>query len=170
MIAALLLKAVVEFLRTQLSEYAAAQDDKGNYVPPNVFEWSLPFRSGKMPQADQSDFPYVVVRPKGGLDEEDGSTLAVDILFGVYRESAQMSDGKFNPDGYNDLLALIEHVRGLLQVKRVIDDRYELLKPFKWEIPHEQPYPYWEGWAETKWQVAAVLPQEDEVDLHGSRW
>ena len=166
MIAALCLKAVTEFLKQELNEYAAAQGITGAYVIPKVYEWALPFKNPKLPQPDQAEFPYVVVRPKGGEDGEKESTLNMDVLFGVYREAEQGPDGLYRPDGYHDLLALMEHVRVILQRKRVIDGKYELLRPYKWEIPPEQPFPYWEGWAETKWQLAAIVSQEEEAYVH----
>lgn len=168
--AALLLRALKKFLEEQLSDYAASQNAKGEWVKPRVFDWALPFKNPK--EGQDIDFPYVVVAIEEGEDpivEADYTTLStikVFIAFGVYNESPKV-DGETHPDGFYDLLNLMETVRIALLKEGVIDRKYRIEKPYKWKIPKEQPYPLWVGEATSIWTVAAIEEMPEEVDIHG---
>lgn len=165
MTAFFLLKAICAFLEETLKEYATAQNKLGEYVTPKVFEWYLPFvTAGPDPKID---FPYVAARIVKGQDLED-SMVNVNLYFGVYCKGEEI-DGLTKPDGAYDLLNLMEHVRIALNRKGVLDNKFELQKPYEWELSDEQPYPLWVGWASTKWNVAAPL-QQLGVDIHGNSW
>lgn len=173
MTAFLLLQALCRFLRETVKEYAAAQGDHGEYRIPKVFEWYLPFKNPKV--KEQIDFPYIVPRIISGEDmgaDSDAvllSTVRIDIAFGVYRESGEI-DGFIHPDGAYDLLNLMEHVRIALFRQTTLDNKYSIEKPYKWEIPDEQPYPLWVGQAHTIWTVQSATSQNEGVDLHGYKF
>jgi hypothetical protein len=135
---------------------------------PEVYEWALPFKNPKAGLGD-IDFPYIVVAPSEGQDTDNESTMQIDLLFGVYQEGAERG-GFTHPDGVLDVLNLMEHVRIALFRGRILDDRFELIKPYKWQVPREQPYPLWVGEAKSIWVVAAPLPQLVKEDIHGIKW
>jgi len=170
MTAAMLLRAICEFLRRLLAEYAAAKGYDGRFTPPRVFEWYLPFKNPKAPE--KIDFPYVVARIVNGEDSQDlniGSTVQVKLSFGVYDEGERV-DGFLQPSGAYDLMNLMEHVRiGLLR-QRIIDNRFWIETPYKWSIPEEQPYPLWVGEATTIWKVQSVTEQQTGGVIHGFPW
>lgn len=159
-----LLKAICAYLNQLVDDYAAAQGSTKEFVKPRIFEWYLPFKNGR---AEESvSFPYIAPRITDGEDADD-STVNVMLYFGVYSEGPNVN-GFTQPDGAYDLLNLMEHVRTSLQTQKILEEQFELQKPYKWEIPDEQPYPLWVGSASTKWIVAAPL-QRLEVDfLHGN--
>lgn len=165
MIASMLLRDLKENLEQTLYDYAAAEAKTGEIKTPRVYEWRLPFKNPKLLPVDQLDFPHVTIFPFKGIDQYD-STIEVELAFGVYKE-AELIDGLYYPTGYSDLLALMEHVRISLQRQRVVNGKFELLKPYEWEIPDAQPMPLWQGWAKTKWQVGFVIPEEGGDFLHG---
>jgi hypothetical protein len=165
--AVLLIQALAGFLRETIADYAAARAANGDFREPVVYEWALPFKNPKA--GIDIDFPYVVVAPSEGQDMDAQSTVAVDLLFGVYQEGAERN-GHTHPDGVYDLMNLMEHVRTALFRKRLINSRFELIKPYKWQIPREQPYPLWVGQAQSIWVVAAPLSQLVEGDIHGLKF
>ncbi|MFU1797375.1 hypothetical protein ACM1RC_26150 [Paenibacillus azoreducens] len=175
MTAFLLLQALCQFLRDTVKDYAAAQGDDGEYRIPRVFDWYLPFKNPKV--EEKIDFPYITPRIRKGEDLPDDSqaillsTVHIDISFGVYREGTALG-GFVHPDGAYDLLNLMEHVRIALFRKSVLDNKYSIEKPYKWEIPDEQPYPLWVGQAQTIWTVQSATQQylEDGVDIHGLKF
>lgn len=170
MTAAMLLRALCDFLRGLLVEYAAAKGDDGRFTPPQVFEWYLPFKNPKAPE--KIDFPYVVARVVSGEDSRDlnvGSTVQVKLFFGVYDEGERV-DGLLHPTGAYDLINLMEHVRIGLQRQQVIGNRFRIEMPYKWSIPEEQPYPLWVGEATTIWTVQSVTEQMTGGVIHAFPW
>lgn len=170
MTAAMLLRAICAFLRGLLTDYAAAKGDGGRFVPPQVFEWYLPFKNPKTPE--KIDFPYVVTRIINGEDSQDlnvGSKVQINLSFGVYDEGERV--GEFlQPTGAYDLINLMEHVRIGLQRQQVIGNRFRIEMPYKWSIPEEQPYPLWVGEATTIWTVQSVTEQQTGGVIHGFPW
>lgn len=166
MIAAWLLREVAAFLRDAVEEYAAAQDAHQSFRKPRVFEWRLPSPNQELPEEEQEqvDFPYIVVALQEGEDTADGSTVRLDLAFGVYRESDPVG-GLHYHDGLYDVLALMEHARIALFRQQIIAGKYQLIKPYKWSMDEEQSYPLWTGTAQSLWQVAAALPQLGEEEL-----
>lgn len=165
MTAFFLLVAIRNYLRDVVGEYAAAQGQGGGFRKPEVFEWFLPFKNPR--HEEKIDFPYIVVRPTDGQDLTDESTVQVELSFGVYNEGTPR-DGTTHPDGAYDLLNLMEHIRIALFRKSVLDSRFRIEKPYKWQIPAEQPYPLWVGQAQTVWTVAAPIQQFGKDGfLHG---
>ncbi|MFD0710633.1 hypothetical protein [Paenibacillus sp. GCM10027626] len=176
MTAALLLRALCEFLRKTVADYAAAQSSAGGYVPPTVFDWYLPFKDARR---EDIDFPFITARIVNGDDPVDDpsaalySTVRIDLAFGVYsgHRLIKPNDDPIHPDGAYDLLNLMEHVRTALFREGIIDRKFRIERPYKWSIPEEQPYPLWVGEAQTIWTVQSATQQNNEgVDLYGDRW
>ncbi|OPA76743.1 hypothetical protein BVG16_16360 [Paenibacillus selenitireducens] len=172
MSAVLLLDAVSRFVRKTVEEYSAAQGKNGVYKHPKVFEWYLPFKNPKIPE--DTDFPYVVARIVNGKDavnQRNDAECTVDIAlsFGVYSEATD-EEGFKQPDGGYDLLNLMEHVRITLLNENIIDKKYEIQRPYVWEIPEEQPYPLWVGLAQTQWKFQSIEPQIKDIDIYANRF
>lgn len=162
MTAFLLLQAIVRFLEEMAAKYPAAEGDHGKYRAPFVFPWSLPFEN-----EEDTHFPYIVARIVEGVDPVVEpmapllSTVRVDLIFGVYHESIA-KDGIVHPDGAYDLLNLMEHTRIELFRQGVLERKFRIEKPYKWNIPEEQPYPLWVGSAQSIWTVQSATQQNDE--------
>ncbi|TVX93045.1 hypothetical protein [Paenibacillus agilis] len=173
MTAPLLVKALNDYLRLELSNYAAVQGKDGTFKPPNIFDWSTPFKDPKPDPANvkKDDFPYVFVRALSGIESgpEAGilsSKIDVLITFGVYSISDDKSS-QLSADGAYDLINLMERVKIALLRQGIIDRRYELSMPYKWEIPDEQAYPMWFGQAFTTWNCQGVIPERGVEIIHG---
>lgn len=165
MTAHLLLKALCVFLQNIVSDYASAQGEKGEFKTPQVFDWYLPFKNPKVPE--KIDFPYIVGRIIDGEDAVD-SKVKIELSFGVYNEGTKVNEF-VHPDGAYDLLNLMEHVRIALLEQGLIDGKFQIEKPYKWNIPEDQPYPLWVGQAQTIWNVQSVMENID-IDLHAHKF
>jgi len=174
-IAAFLLRSLCDFLRETVADYAAAQSTRGEYVTPTVFDWYLPFKSGGK---EEVDFPFITARIVEGEDREYSpsasllSTVRIDLSFGVYsgQRMVKPTDDPIHPDGSYDLLNLMEHVRIALFKQGIIDEQFQIERPYKWRIPEEQPYPLWVGESQTLWTVQSVIQENIKgVDIHGYR-
>lgn len=161
MASGLLLRVISDYLKQELVHYAAASDASGTPRSPEVYEWASPFPTG---DGETPDFPVVVLRPRIGEDNAEGSTVTVDVLVWLYRNGEASSNEPLSQSGLGDVMALMEHLRIVLQRKRVLDGKYELVWPYKWELPVEQPLSHWEGRVETRWQVASILQQGEELN------
>lgn len=161
------LKAYCSFLRNTVTEYAAAQGDKGIYKVPQVFEWFVPFQNSRTPE--KSFYPFVSPRiVKGGAVSEqrggyatpfgDDSLLYVLTFFGVYSEGKE-NDSVTLVDGAYDLLNLMEHVRIALVRKPILENKYQLKQPYTWEITDEQPHPLWIGQATSIWTIPTIYEE-----------
>lgn len=164
MTAFLLLRAVANFLRQTVDQYAAARAYSGEYRRPEVFEWDLPMKNPKQPV--EIDFPYIVAFLGEGEDNGEESIATLSLAFGVYQPGTNRPDGHVHQDGAYDLLNLMEHVRIALFRQAAIEG-FRIEKPYKWSIPKEQPFQFWIGHAESKWTVQAATSQELEGFLHG---
>ncbi|WP_440831781.1 hypothetical protein [Paenibacillus sp. 22594] len=101
--------------------------------------------------AGESEFPFILVRPTVGEDKQDDSKVTVKLIFGVKAEDSQ---------GFVDLFNLMEQLRISLQRQRIIEKRFRLELPYKWEFYDEQPYPEWLGEATTIWTLPTIQQEE----------
>ncbi len=163
----LLLKAIETFLWTLFAKmvFRAPGTEEEAYRPPDIKIGALPpKRSGE----NGKDFPFIVIRPVEGEDNEDDSTATVKITFGVYTEEG--IEG-----GFNDVTNMVDRARrGLLQT-RFLDKKYVLNLPLRWTLGDEDsadhPHPYYHGAIITKWStppVEQILPPEDAINIFGS--
>ncbi|MEC0269061.1 hypothetical protein [Paenibacillus anseongense] len=112
---------------------------------------------GYLPQktatnAQNGDFPYIIVRALKGSDEDEkGCGTTVKLLFGT-----QSTDD----DGFMDVLNVMEDVRIALLKKRLLDHRYDMQLPYQWQLFEEQPSPEWIGEAMTTWTLPTILREE----------
>ncbi|MBJ6362101.1 hypothetical protein ACFOQM_12445 [Paenibacillus sp. GCM10012307] len=152
----LLLKELVQFLRSAVDDYAATKGESGEYRVPEVFDWYLPFKSGR--DAEKTDFPYVTAKIVDIEETDDQQRVTVILSFGVYHDGIDDNADRqrVHPDGAYDLLNLMEHVRQSLYRKGIINRQFRLKKPYKAHIPEEQPYPLWVGQAITTWELPPI--------------
>ncbi|WP_143191819.1 hypothetical protein [Paenibacillus sp. P46E] len=115
---------------------------------PAVHLGFLPRRSKD--NADTAEFPYILVRPAIGIDNDD-CKITVHLLFGSMADDDQ---------GFLDLFNQMERVRIALLKQQIIDHRFRIELPYKWEFPPEQPEPYTIGLITTIWTLPTVQPEE----------
>lgn len=139
----LLLQAIKEYIEVLVSDNAQTK--------PAIHIGFLPHRNKD--NSGESEFPFVIVRPEAGNDQQDDSKVTVKLIFGVKAEDQQ---------GFIDLFNLMEQVRIALLRQRIINRRYKMELPYKWEFFDEQPYPEWYGQATTIWILPAI---QEEVFL-----
>ena len=152
--------ALCGFLQKEVAEKIILGASRNLLRKPQIAKgYILPKENHKAEEDYKSEFPFICTRLVE-LKNKDASNLhyiiRVKIIFGVHCEGTL--DEKENPindgSGYRDIWNLIEKTRLELMSKRTIDNRYRLnMESIKAEIPEEQPYPYWEGWIISDWDL-----------------
>ncbi|WP_052087647.1 hypothetical protein [Paenibacillus wynnii] len=138
----LLLRAIKEFIQ---------QTVEGDVqMSPSIHVGYLPQRNKDNLQ--DSEFPFILVRPGVGEDQQDNSKVTIKLIFGAKAE---------DDEGFMDLLNTMEQIRIALLRKRIINNRFKLELPYKWEFFDEQPYPEWYGIATTVWTLPSI---QEEVE------
>jgi len=133
-------------------------ETKSGSSAPQTFDGWLPDKpskkavdeSGAPAAVARDQFPFVLVRPINGRDSEQGADesdqVTVRIVLGTY--------GGDGPDGWFDLLILIEAIRQSLGASPVLaTTSFEHVGPLEWEIPEEQAQNEWRGSVTTTWRV-----------------
>jgi hypothetical protein len=117
----------------------------------------LPF---KRATASQNDFPYLLIQPAKGEDEENNAAATIHIHCGVFNNESGNEAGA----GANDLVNMLDRVRRTIKAQRFVGDgdRYHLEMPIKWryggeEDEHLQPLPMNEGVVITTWSMPTVV-------------
>jgi hypothetical protein len=128
---------------------AEGQEDK----PVTVYAQHIPNEEFE----DDSYYPLVIPSLQKVEDAEPvegtGSTATVGITFGVYGEDKL---------AWMDLLSIMERVRQRLLIFRVLDRRFRLILPVKFETIENQPYPFWFGYGTVTYQIGQ--PNERMAD------
>lgn len=154
-----------KFLETVLAETRLLESRTGQPVAPRIFLGDTPPKN----QAED-DFPFVIVRPIEGVDAEEGSTVTVALVCGVY--TAEGFEG-----GVNDLLNLVSRIRLALLKEPVLAGRYTPARPLEWELAPDprresgSTHPYHLALMTTTWSVPAVpveLTLKEEIEVYGS--
>ena len=121
----------------------------------------LPF---KRQTEDQNDFPYLLIQPSTGEDQEHNSEATIRIHCGVFNNEA----GAHPEAGAHDLVNMIDRVRRTIKALRFVGDgnRYELSLPIKWrfgesEQGHLQPLPMNEGVVIATWRRPSPVEVPD---------
>jgi hypothetical protein len=114
-------------------------------VPAVIDGWIPP-----KPGADAEQFPFLIVRPSGGTDTDEGADqngrATVKIIIGTYSDT---------DDGFLDVVLLVDAIRSDLWERPTLDGTaYEHFGPLTWEIPEQQPRPEWFGTVTTIWNVS----------------
>ena len=152
------------------SKFRVPDRDPGAYITPKFFIGAIPAKRKKNDPFydDQEDFPFIVNRFKGGSDQRDGSTMTVRTVCGIYTAGDPAT-------GENDVANMIMRCRRLILQSELLDNRYALVFPVKWEVggaseKNTQPHPYYSGEIVTTWNVMAVennLSPDEERRIYG---
>jgi len=153
----LLVKAVIKFLTPILNDITIKVDE--GEVTPRIHEGWVP---PKTKSNRDEEYPHVAVRLKNGTDTKNESTVNIIIYFGSYSYGT-LKDDKLVEDysGYKDIANMIERVRQEL-LKTSFLGPYILEDNVTWEIPEEQPYPYWTGNIRTTWKIRQI---QKDIDI-----
>lgn len=142
----LLIMAIQNFLKELVKDSVIAKPAVHLGYPP---------RKNK-DNADKEVFPYILVRPGEGIDNED-CKVKVHLIFGSEADDDQ---------GFLDVFNQMERVRIALLEEPILDKRFKMELPFKWEFPPEQPEPYTIGLVTTIWALPTVLPMPSKEELY----
>lgn len=153
MVDVLLLKALVERIKTIVKDYRVA-DEKGNLSPVTVVEWFLP------PKRSQDDEEYekngVFVRLLDGkLSWNKETQMTEAVTKAVISVRTCSRDTIAGPTNTANLMARIQ--QGIYAAP-VLDGRYRATFPAEWTAPDGQAYPFWEGAMTIPW--LRPMPQE----------
>lgn len=150
MVENLLTDALLAFLKDALKEFVLESEESGERTL-RFFEGYLPARESKGDDADDDLFPYVLVRPDSGETDQNSTMVSISIIVGAYSERS---------DGYKYAMNVMTRIRTALcsLPGLVLDGRYQLRFPFKWENYPEQPYPQWQIDMKTNWLFRTPLP------------
>lgn len=127
-----------------------------DYVNLNIYPQHLPSKKGIKAS---EHFPYILVVFDSceEMNEQEARDTKIVIMIGT----VDMDD---NYQGYKDLMNVKEKIYQHLMTKRVLDNKYRIVYPIKWEIPEEDLYPYYFMGIETNWQIPRVsMPDDDYV-------
>ena len=126
--------------------------------------------------AQEADAPCIIIRVVDGNVDKAGygeiETVTVLIAVYLYQESAR-DPGE--PDtgpvlknkGWDAVLQILTRLKLSLLKHRMLMNRYELALPLRWEIPQEQPEPYWYGFLELKYQMTVPENEDYEEVING---
>jgi hypothetical protein len=165
----LLLRAIKKFLEDAFEKTVFRDPDSAaeKHVAPRVFIGALPPKR-QNGEEQGKDFPYIVVRPKGGDDNEDNGTATVLLLLGIFTKEGEEG-------GTNDMQNLIDRIRRYLLQEQIIDGCYKLEFPLSWDVGEgdnaQQPDPYYIGAVTTTWRmpgVERVLSPEEQIEAYGA--
>ncbi len=104
---------------------------------------------GWLPPKDLEVFPFVIVRPRSGVDSVQGAEQdakeTIELIVGTYSDEN---------DGWKDVLQVLQAIRqDLAAAPTIANTAFEHVGPLTWDIPEEQARPQWLGRATTIWQI-----------------
>jgi len=125
---------------------------------------------------EETECPCIILRVLDGTvsgssyDEKETVTIAAGVF--LYQESARDPNETDTGDvektrGWDAVLQCITRIKNNLLKNRLLDNRYELEQPLKWEIPQEQPEPIWYGILTLKYSVDVPEDEDYEEVLSG---
>lgn len=115
-------------------------------------------RPGKPPDDEfERAVPFVLVRFRSGEDTQDVGTATVRIIATTYSKHGQ---------GWRDPLNVLERIRQAIIIRRPLSRHFDLQLPIRWEMPDEQPWPYWIAWMTTTWVIGRPILTEMEEDAY----
>lgn len=92
-------------------------------------------------------YPLVVVSVQNVEDSDGESVATIGLTMGVYGEDKQ---------AWMDLLSIMERIRQRVCEHDIIDRKYKILFPAKWETVEAQPYPFWYGYGTLKYRIGRI--------------
>jgi hypothetical protein len=115
-------------------------------------------RPGKPPEDPaEKAVPFVIARFVAGEDSQQAGTATVRIIATTYSKHGQ---------GWRDPLTVLERIRQEILTQRPLANQFDLQLPIRWEMPEEQPWPYWIAWMTTIWAIGRPILTEMEEDVY----
>ena len=115
-------------------------------------------RPGRPPDDEvEKAVPFVLVRFIAGEDTEQAGTATIRLIATTYSKHGQ---------GWRDPLEVLERIRQAILTHRPLASQFDLQLPIKWDMPEEQPWPYWIAWMTTTWAVGRPILTEMEEDIY----
>lgn len=115
-------------------------------------------KPGKPPEDEvEKAAPFVLVRFRAGEDSEQNGTATIRMIAITYSKHGQ---------GWRDPLNVLERIRQAILMHRPLARQFDLQLPIKWEMPEEQPWPYWIAWMTTTWAIGRPILTEMEEDVY----
>lgn len=144
------------YLQKKLKEFSL--ETKKGRKSVKIFKYFLPSKR----KETEDDFPLIIIRPFEGEDAKQ-SDATVKLICGVYSQ---------DDEGIYDLVSLMEKVRLVLLEDYEINSKFRLeqpeIKPLKWEISEDQPYPQWLGAITVTFNVPMVQMKAFKGDIYGN--
>lgn len=97
------------------------------------------------------DFPFVIVRPTKGQINQTEPIVTVRCIIGTYSEDEQ--------NGWRDVANIIQRIWNELFRKRVVGKKFRLEDPLEFDIPDDQPAPYWMGMMTLRFVVPQMIEE-----------
>ncbi|MFX3635451.1 MAG: hypothetical protein ACE3L7_04135 [Candidatus Pristimantibacillus sp.] len=152
------------FLEQEVRNYRSAQNASGEFSDVRVFDWIIPFKTAR--NQEKQDFPYIVIAPIKGSENSGESIVDVHLSFGVYDKGHEI-EGSVHQGGFYDLVNLMRYVQLSLQRIGIIGNQFVMQDDYQWEIPEGQPYPYYVGVAQAKFNIQKITNERESEFLHG---
>lgn len=151
MIPVYLQDALVKELKELFTGYKLI-NSKNSLVNINIFPQNLPIRKK---EDDTTPFPYILVCIEEGEINDDDNIVQIYLVIGI-------QDKNENGQGDRDVINIITKIYQHLFHEKVIDDKYEIIYPFKWTLQDEDTFPKYYGGIETNWKIQNMKQKEDE--------
>lgn len=143
---------------------------------PNIYKVDLPARA--TPECEAPDMPHMdtdIPAPNQGvlLDDKDERWPFIIIVWGSSEDNDEGRAANINftfgcegvgPNGYMDVLHLMEHVRISFLRETWEGWPFRLTLPLDMGFYEEQADPYWMGYMSTTWEIPTI---EQEAWKHG---
>ena len=113
----------------------------------NFFSQYLPDKK-IMEGSDPEYAPHVRVILYEGVDSDAAIPYICSVMFEI-----ATYDKKGDYQGYRDGLNVVETLYQHLIRKRVLDGKYEIQYPIKWNVSEEDTYPYFYAYLDTRWAI-----------------
>ena len=125
---------------------------KENLIPINVYAQNLPLKEGK---DDEKQYPYVCVCFDMESIEAFDTPLLIEVYFliGVIDKNA-------DKQGYRDVLQIANLIYQHMFRKKFVAGAFSVLRPYKIQLEHEAPFPYFVGGMEMFFEIP-VFETED---------
>lgn len=141
---------LLDSLKKELSNLVKEYDlnTKNNTkTAPSVYEGYLPIKNKDT--KEESGYPFIILRLIECEDNTE-SIAKIKIIIGTYDESVES-------DGWKDVLNIYNKVKIFLIENPIIEKKFMFKEKIKFNLPEEQPYPYFIGEMITEWQMPKVI-------------
>lgn len=145
--------ALVSELKELFSEFRL-KNAKGEDVSLNIYPQHLPDKNGSK---TSEYFPYILVVFDSCEEKEEDEARETKIVLVI-----GVVDIDDNYQGYKELMNVKEKIYQHLMTKRVLDNKYKITYPIKWELPEEDFSPFYFIGIETNWEIPKVSMPDDE--------